>query len=678
MLNQCYTDCLITPTPLKSRKAPHQREYLHSDQYELFEEAFFIYKKFKLGAEAVQVLLDNMNDIPRAVEFADLWDQPEVWSILGVAQLAQGEVKEAIQSFLKADDAKHYAAVIAAAKSATFFTELIDYIKMARGKLKEAAIDGELVYCYAKTDMLAELEEFINGPHVAKIVDCGDRCFEETLFHAARILYDHINNSAKLATTLVKLQLYQEAVNAAQKANAVPTWKAVCFACVEAKEFRLAQMCGINIIVYMDQLNELIGHYERLGFFDELIALLEAGINLDRAHQGIYTQLGVCYCKYREEKVMEHVKLFWSRLNIPTLLAACQTNLHWAECVFLYSNYDQFDNAMDVLINHSAECWDHDLFKSTIKQVANVEYFYKGIRFYLREHATLLTDLLMDLAPQLDHVKVVSIVRDAGCLPMVQKYLLFVQRENLLAVNEAVNSLHLEAEDHKALRVSIEEYSEFDQAALAHSLESHELLEFRRIAAQLSKLAKKWERSLEISKKDGLWADSMETSAASGSQELAEALLMFFVDKGEKECVSACLYTCYELIRPDVVLEVAWRHDLMNFAMPFMIQSFRDFNTELKGVKGKIQAQEDAVKAKEDAAKKAATEQQTTDAAFVGTGSYNPMMTPLALAPPPGTMGYNPGMQQQNYQQQGYQQQGYNMGGSMVPMQQQQQQNGYF
>jgi len=332
----------------------------------------------------------------------------------------------------------------------------------------------------------------------------------------------------------------------------------------------------------------------------------------------------------------------------------------------LYSHYDQFDNAVDVLITHSAECWEHELFKTTIKQVANVEIYYKGVNFYLAEHPLLLNDLLLDLMSQLDHIKVVNLVRQAGSLPLIEKYLLMVQRENILQVNEAVNQLHLEAESHAALRKSIDEYSEFDQAALAALLEHHELLEFRRIAAHLFKLSKKWERSLEISKRDSLWKDSMETTAASGSQELAESLLNFFVTEGQKECVAACLYTCYELIRPDVVLEMAWRHGLMDFAMPYMIQSFRTFGDELNGVKAKLQAADDAVRAEEEAKKKANEEQQQTDAAFVGQVNYNPMMEPLALAPPPGTMGYYPqqGIQQQQqmhpgmYQQQGMQQQG--------------------
>lgn len=64
----------------------------------------------------------------------------------------------------------------------------------------------------------------------------------------------------------------------------------------------------------------------------------------------------------------------------------------------------------------------------------------------------------------------------------------------------------------------------------------------------------------------------METVAVSGQSELAEELLRWFVEQSEKECFAACLYTCYDLIKPDVVLELAWMNKLMDFAMPYMIQ----------------------------------------------------------------------------------------------------------
>ena len=35
-----------------------------------------------------------------------------------------------------------------------------------------------------------------------------------------------------------------------------------------------------------------------------------------------------------------------------------------------------------------------------------------------------------------------------------------------------------------------------------------------------------------------------------------------------------CLFNfqCYDLLRPDVILELAWRHKIMDFAMPYLIQ----------------------------------------------------------------------------------------------------------
>lgn len=53
---------------------------------------------------------------------------------------------------------------------------------------------------------------------------------------------------------------------------------------------------------------------------------------------------------------------------------------------------------------------------------------------------------------------------------------------------------------------------------------------------------------------------------------LGLSLCRFFIQQGEKECFAACLYSCYDLVRPDTVLELAWSHGLMDFAMPYMIQ----------------------------------------------------------------------------------------------------------
>lgn len=55
------------------------------------------------------------------------------------------------------------------------------------------------------------------------------------------------------------------------------------------------------------------------------------------------------------------------------------------------------------------------------------------------------------------------------------------------------------------------------------------------------------------------------------------------------------LYACNDLIRPDLVLELAWRNGLTDFAMPYMINMLSQQTKELAVLK----ADNEARKAKE-------------------------------------------------------------------------------
>lgn len=69
----------------------------------------------------------------------------------------------------------------------------------------------------------------------------------------------------------------------------------------------------------------------------------------------------------------------------------------------------------------------------------------------------------------------------------------------------------------------------------------------------------------------------MTYAAESRQVEIAEDLISWFLDEKLFECFGACLFQCYDLLRPDVILELAWRHDIMDFAMPYMIQVMREY-----------------------------------------------------------------------------------------------------
>ena len=197
------------------------------------------------------------------------------------------------------------------------------------------------------------------------------------MYEAAKILFSSVSNWARLASTLVYLNEHQAAVDCARKANATKVWKEVNAACVDNEEFKLAQICGLHLIIHAEELDQLIKLYENKGFFDELIQLIEAGLGLERAHMGMFTELAILYSKHKSERLMEHLKMFWQRINIPKVIRAAETAHLWPELVFLYTHYEEYDNAALTIMDHSADAWEHGAFKEVIAKVTNLEIYYK-------------------------------------------------------------------------------------------------------------------------------------------------------------------------------------------------------------------------------------------------------------------------------------------------------------
>lgn len=254
----------------------------------------------------------------------------------------------------------------------------------------------------------------------------------------------------------------------------------------------------------------------------------------------MFTELSILYAKYRPEALMDHLKLYWSRINIPKVISATEKAHLWSELVFLYVKYDEFDNAALQMMEHSADAYDHNQFKEIVVKVANIEIYYKALSFYIEQQPLLLNDLLATLTPRIDHSRVVRLIMKHDHLPLIKPYLIAVKKHDLEAVNNAFFDLLIEEEDPATLLDSIDTNTNFDTPGLASRLEKHELLEFRRIAAHLYKKAGRWEDSINLSKSDKLYKDAMITAAESLATELAEELLHYFVSLGNKECFTAC------------------------------------------------------------------------------------------------------------------------------------------
>lgn len=228
-------------------------------------------------------------------------------------------------------------------------------------------------------------------------------------------------------------------------------------------------------------------------------------MNLEKNQGGIQTELGVLLAQYAPNKLMDHIVAHHSKIQIPKLIRVCEKYQMWPEAVQLHIYYDQFDQAIITMIEHSPSAFSHHIFTANIIKVSNHDLYYKAFIFYLEEEPMLLVELMQLLASKIDLTKTVQVMKNSGHIALIQPFLKNVQQMNYNAVNEALNKIYLENEDFEGLNHSIRDFDSINSINLAYELENHELLECRRIAALLYRKNKRYQQSIAISKKDGAY-----------------------------------------------------------------------------------------------------------------------------------------------------------------------------
>ena len=274
-------------------------------------------------------------------------------------------------------------------------------------------------------------------------------------------------------------------------------------------------------------------------------------------------------------------------------------------------------------------------------KAASEHLYYDAILFYLEEEPMLLNKMLIHMKEKLDISKAVEVVQKTGHINLIEDFLKIVAPQNNATVNEALNNIYLEKQDYESMRKNIEQFTNFESAELAQKLETSKLLDLRRVSAILYRKNQKFEKSLDVALKDNLHKEAMITVAESKDAHLGEILMKDIIEKDDKELFAAMLFTCYELIKPDVALELAWRNDLMEFVMPYFIQFVRDLSLRVDTV----QRSTDNIKKKEEKEQKLKMGQQLGS---VGDMAFGMMNQPQQLAIMSGGLApmpiMNPGM----------------------------------
>ena len=69
-------------------------------------------------------------------------------------------------------------------------------------------------------------------PNKGDILKIGERSYAEKRYFAAKMLFNKVQAWGKLALALLKLEDYQNAVDAARRADEIPCWRTVNATCM--------------------------------------------------------------------------------------------------------------------------------------------------------------------------------------------------------------------------------------------------------------------------------------------------------------------------------------------------------------------------------------------------------------------------------------------------------------
>jgi len=462
---------------------------------------------------------------------------------------------------------------------------------------------------------------------------------------AARLLFSAINDWFMLALTLLKLEDYRNAIDAARKADDSRCWRECNAACLVAGEIALAKTAGLYLVVLQDELPGVVRFYEEKGCIAELIDLLETGTEHPQARafttkeNNLYTTLGVIYCRYmwfmqatQAPKLGRFLRAHSDKISVPVMLEKTRDARLWAELVYLFVYSQDYDSACREIIAHPPVSFDHKQLLQIVGDVSSKELLLQVADFYFKYAPSHLNEFLRvshlgyfhDDAMEetvkdfnsVDPIGVVRLARDYDCLPLIQNYLELLVKDNIAELNNALVEIYVSAYDADSLRKLVYDTLNFDHSNLLEILTDEDQVdEMKKVAVILYGRLKRYEEGIRYAIKHEFFEEAAECAAASGELEHCEGLLKLICAKDfpnpkiRAEVFAITLLRCGDILRPDIVMEYAWVYDLVDFMMPYMVtvvKRYTDGHDELEKTVNDLKNELEAIRQ------------------HVGMGSYNP------------------------------------------------------
>ncbi|EDO05779.1 uncharacterized protein BBOV_IV001820 [Babesia bovis T2Bo] len=548
-----------------------------SDSLGQSRSSFAILKSAGRSLDALEALLSTTDAdvLEEAHEYVQSLDKSELWFRLGRAYLGEKKVAQAIDAYVRSGDlSDHQRIKHACSNEPELF---LQWLSNGRALKKSRDLDTDYLLCLADRGDIDKFKEVLNGQHSADVGYVGSKLMESRKYREAVLIYSSIPNFAKLALCHLHLGEFYQAADAALNSRNPQVLRQVVEECVGKNQLGTAHKVAIELLTYPDFLPGIVTLYETTGNTNELIKLLEKSA----PSVAVSTELAIAIAKYKPEELMNHFKTNFTTeellvcINTARVARECCNLWLWQEAVYLYS-LDTPDTALISMIAHYGLAWDEKLFFETAATANNPEALYKAIHFCIQCKPLLLSRLLACAKGRVDAVRVVKILRNAGCLGLARNYLEQVADKTSGAVNDALFEIYVEEEECELLERSLEKLTTFDQAKLCAMLQEHRLPKMRSIAAQLYIQSRDFGKAAVIYRRNGDYVDAIMGVQTSRSESLAMDMVRYFVDQGLLEEFLVCLIVNYSLLDPADVLEYAWLHKVdMDILVPFLSHTIR-------------------------------------------------------------------------------------------------------
>lgn len=206
---------------------------------------------------------------------------------------------------------------------------------------------------------------------------------------------------------------------------------------------------------------------------------------------------------------------------------------------------------------------------------------------YFQQDEILTTNKRKDFL-SVDPVAVLRLAKQYEIELLLRPYFELLVDDGLIDINNELVNIYITQKDSKALIALIKKTTNFDTyKTLERLIDEKQTPALRRAAVQLYSALKRFDDGMQYAIANRYYDEASECADCSENGDKCENLLRMicsneFPDKDiRREIFAVAVARCGHRAHPDVIMELAWRFNMMDFAMPYLIGQLRTMHDRI-------------------------------------------------------------------------------------------------